>query len=212
MEIARSGPGQRPAPDRIPLPASTVFLLAIACGLAGGYLDVAIIIFKRYCCNPEGYFRIASDFPWSVPLAHAALMALTGLAVGIASRLAPGGSRCARGCGSSAPWGSGAALLRLPLYGWASLLMAAGLGRLIGDAAAARGLAPRFVPRFLAAMLGVLAALAAVSTGREALAEARAVGRLPTPPPRARNVVLIVWDTVAQPELDPVWLPSGDHP
>ena len=48
----------------------------------------------------------------------------------------------------------------------------------------------------LLALVGVLGVLAAASSGREAFREYRAVGGLPQAPPRARNVVLIVWDTV----------------
>ena len=42
----------------------------------------------------------------------------------------------------------------------------------------------------------LLVVLAALSSGRQALREHRAVPALPAPPPSARNVVLIVWDTV----------------
>ncbi len=42
-------------------------------------------------------------------------------------------------------------------------------------------------------MLGLLAAL---SSGRQWVQEYRAVHGLASPPPGARNVVLIVWDTV----------------
>ena len=48
--------------------------LAVAFGLCAGYLDVAILVFRKYCWNSEGYFRNASDFPWTVPLGHAFLM------------------------------------------------------------------------------------------------------------------------------------------
>ena len=57
-------------------------LLAISFGLCAGYLDVAIIVFKKFCWNPEGYYRTARDFPWSVPVGHAVLMVIPGLAGG----------------------------------------------------------------------------------------------------------------------------------
>src|SRR5262249_25682802 len=47
-----------------------------------------------------------------------------------------------------------------------------------------------------AALLVALGVLAALSSGRQALRERRTVAQLPPAPPRARNVVLIVWDTV----------------
>ena len=48
----------------------------------------------------------------------------------------------------------------------------------------------------LAGLLGLLAVLAALSSGRQVFQEHLAVAGLPPPPSAARNVVLIVWDTV----------------
>ena len=89
-----------------------------------------------------------------------------------------------------------AALLRLPLYGACSLVLAVGLGRLIGTAVAARDLQPRRLRYVLGSLLGVLGVLAGLSSGRDAVREYRTVAGLPPPPSGARNVVLIVWDTV----------------
>ena len=72
-----------------------------------------------------------------------------------------------------------AALLRVPLYGACSLLLAVGLGRLIGDAVAARGLHLRRLRYVLAALLGLLGVLAALSSGWQAVRESRAVAGLP---------------------------------
>ncbi len=44
-----------------------------------GYLDVGILVLKKYLWNSEGYFRTASDFPWTVPLGHAFLMLVLGV-------------------------------------------------------------------------------------------------------------------------------------
>jgi arylsulfatase A-like enzyme len=170
-------------------------VLAVSFGLCAGYLDVAIIVAKKLFWNPEGYYRVARDFPWSVPLGHAALMLIPGAAVAVAARLARG--RVSLHAASwllatVALWG---ALLRLPIYGGCSLALAAGLGRPIGDAIAARGLASRRLRLVPAALVGVLLLLAAATSGREAVREYRAVAALPAPP-RTRNVVLIVWDTV----------------
>jgi arylsulfatase A-like enzyme len=169
--------------------------LAISFGLCAGYLDVLIIVLKKLCWNPEGYYRIARDFPWSVPASHAAWMASAGLLVAGVSRLRPGLVSVRAGSwllATLAIWG---ALLRLPLYGICSLVLAAGFARLIAGAVEVRSLRPgrlRFVP---AALLVVLGVLAAGSTGWQALREHRLVSGLP-PAPSTRNVVLIVWDTV----------------
>ena len=61
-------------------------------------------------------------------------------------------------------------------------------------------------------MLGLLAVLAAVSTGRQVIREQRAVAGLPAPPPGARNVVLIVWDTVRAYNLSAHGYPRNTTP
>jgi arylsulfatase A-like enzyme len=89
-----------------------------------------------------------------------------------------------------------AALLRMPLYAAGNVVLAVGLGRMVSGAVAARSWRPRIVWSTLAWLVGVLLVLAALSSGRQALAEYRTVAGLPPAPARARNVVLIVWDTV----------------
>ena len=113
--------------------------MAIACGLGAGYLDVAIIVFKKVCWNPEGYYRIARDFPWSVPVGHAVLMTIAGVVVAAACLVRPGIVSTRAGSWLFATLAIWAALLRMPLYAVGSLLLAAGLGRVIVDAIAARG-------------------------------------------------------------------------
>ena len=88
------------------------------------------------------------------------------------------------------------ALSRLPIYGWCSLLLAAGLGRVIGDLVAARRWRPRLTGSIAAAIIGVLGVSALPSSGWQAFREHRIVAGLPPSAANARNVVLIVWDTV----------------
>ena len=95
---------------------------------------------------------------------------------------------------SLAIWG---ALLRAPMYGACTLLLAVGLARLAAGRVAAVGLSPRRFRYVATSLLGLLAVLAALSSGWQALGEYRAVAALPPPPAGAGNVVLIVWDTVA---------------
>jgi arylsulfatase A-like enzyme len=178
-----------------PLSPAAAVLLAFSFGLFAGYLDVAIIVLKKLCWNPEGYYRIARDFPWSVPASHAALLTIAGVAVAVVGRLRPGLVSVRAGSwllATLALWG---ALLRSPLYGLCSLVLAAGIGRLIAGAVAGRGLRSRRMVLVPLALVGVLGVLAAATSGRQALREYRAVRGLP-PTPRARNVLLIVWDTV----------------
>ena len=60
---------------------------------------------------------------------------------------------------------------------------------------------PRLATIGLTVSLVVLAGLAAATTGRRALAEYRALARLPDAPPGAKNVILIVMDTVCAENL-----------
>jgi arylsulfatase A-like enzyme len=171
-------------------------LLAVSFGLCAGYLDLGIILFKKFCWDKEGYFRTGRDFLWTVPVGHAALLMIPGLVVAAVNRLRPGRISLRVGSWLFATLATCAALLRLPLYVAGNLLLAAGLGRLASDAVAARGLRPRQVRYTLAGLVGLLIVLAALSSGRQALKEYRTVVALPPAPTGARNAVLIVWDTV----------------
>ncbi len=64
----------------------TLFLLAISLGLCAGYLDLLFMLFKKRWWNPEGYFRSARDFAWTVPVGHAVLLAIAGTAVAAISK------------------------------------------------------------------------------------------------------------------------------
>ena len=88
------------------------------------------------------------------------------------------------------------ALLRLPLYGICTLCLAAGLGRPISAAIPGWLVQRPRARRTLAGLVGLLIALAVLSSGRRAIREYLAVAALPAPPSQARNVLLIVWDTV----------------
>jgi arylsulfatase A-like enzyme len=104
------------------------------------------------------------------------------------------------------------ALLRLPLYGVASVLLAAGLARVINHAVMAHFLRPRQAWFALTGMLGLLAVLAALSSGRHALREYRELANLPPPPSHARNVILIVWDAVRASNLSLYGHPRNTTP
>ncbi len=143
MNTAPTGTAARRPATWIPLAPTVAVLLAIAFGLCGGYLDLGLILLRKYCWDEEGYLRTARDFPWTVPLGHALLLVGPGLLVGcinlprrklVTLRVA------AWLFATLAIW---AALLRLPLYAACSLLLAVGIGRLIGDAVVVRGLSPR---------------------------------------------------------------------
>ncbi len=184
-------------PQGVSLAPAAAIKLSLSLGLCGGYLDLVITVLGKYCWNKDGYFRNALDFLWTVPAGHAVLLLVPGLLIALLNFR--GRARISQRLGvwllaTLAIWG---ALLRAPLYGACTFLLAVGLGRLVGDRIVVHGLAPARLRYFASGLLGILAVLAALSSGRQALAEYRAVAGLPRPPTGAGNVVLIVWDTVA---------------
>jgi arylsulfatase A-like enzyme len=173
-----------------------MILLAIAFGLCAGYLDVGILVFKKYCWNSEGYFRNASDFPWTVPLGHAFLMLVPGVMVGLFCRRWPRLFSLRLASWFFATLSIWMALLRLPMYSLCSLALAGGLGRAIADLVAAYGERPSARRWIFAGLVGVLGVFAAGTSGWQAVREYRTVAGLPAAPAKAHNVVFIVWDTV----------------
>jgi hypothetical protein len=179
-----------------PISFSTAILLAIALGLCGGYLDLVIIIVRKYWVNDLQYFWSGRDFPWSVPVVHVVLLAIPAVLLVILSRRWRGRVPLDAAVWlltTLAIWG---ALLRAPIYGACALILAAGLGRWIKGPIVQIIQYPRRWSAVLAGLVGLLTALAALSSGRHALERYRARAALPAPPPGARNVLLIVWDTV----------------
>ena len=86
---AREGCDPRRRPGRLPLSPAAAVLLAISFGLCGGYLDLGVILFKKLWLNPEGSFRCARDFPWTVPVSQMVLLAIPGGLVAAVNRLRP---------------------------------------------------------------------------------------------------------------------------
>ena len=158
-------------------PMATI-LLAISIGLCAGYLDVGAMVFKKYCLNTEGHFRNARDFPWTVPLGHAVLMVVPGVLVAAVNRFRPVPISLRAASWLFATLAIWSALLRMPLYGVCSLLLAAGLGRLIGNAVAAHGLCPRQVRSIFAVLIGVVVVPAVLSSGWQAVRRIPDRGRI----------------------------------
>ena len=202
MVTARPQPATHRAPSRVLFSAYGTVLVAIALGLCGGYLDLVVMGVKKYCWNDLRYFWSGSDFPWSVPVVHAFLLGIAGALVVLYNRVVhrwpftPGALSWL--FATLAIWWG---LLRAPLYGLCTLLLAAGLARPIGTAVVALSQRPRQARVALAGLLGVLVVLAASSSGLRAVRRYRALAALPPSSPGARNVVLIVWDAVRAPSL-----------
>ena len=199
-------------PNRVPLSPGVAVLLAISFGLCGGYLDLLFMLFRKFCWDQEGFVRSGRDFPWTVPLAHTLLLLIPGVAIAAISRLRPRFVTMRAAAWLFAVLAIWAALLRLPLYGACTFVLAVGLGRPISAAVASRAWRAATVGYTLAGLLFLLGFLGAFSSGRQAIREHLAVAGLPPPPTAARNVVLIVWDTVRAYNLSAYGYPRNTTP
>jgi arylsulfatase A-like enzyme len=195
MVIAPAEKARPLTPTSVSLTPRSSLLLAAWIGLLGGYVDLAAMIIRR---TIFGHFYLQGrEFYWTVPIASLVLVMVPGALTAIANRIRPGcvSLRAAAWLFATiALWG---ALLRLPLHGAASLLLATGMGRWASHALVVN--ASRWKRRMRISLVGLVAVLAATAfgtTGRHALARYRAGAGLPAPPPGAPNVLLIVLDTV----------------
>jgi arylsulfatase A-like enzyme len=172
-------------------------VLAAWFGLAGGYFDLAVIFLKRDVFHLSLYYEQGRFFRWVVPVSDLLIMLIPGLLVAAITRFRPGLLSSRRAVwlfATLALWGP---LLRLPLYGAATFLLAAGAAHSQSGWVARRMLGGRwFAPLSLAVLAGAVAVTAVISVERHVRTESQALAILPTPPPGAGNVLLIVMDTV----------------
>ncbi len=188
--------GTRSLSSRSPVSATGTVLLALALGLCGGYLDLLVIVYRKYFYNDLRYHWSGSDFPWSVPTVHAALLGSAAVVLVVLTSMRPKPMSLRTTAWLFATLAIWAALLRLSLYGVCTLLFSAGLGRLLANTIESCVRRPRRVRYTSAFLIGLLIALAALSSGQQAIRRYLAKKALPAPAAGARNVVLIVWDTV----------------
>ncbi len=196
MNLRPPHAGARRATGRQTVSALGVIVLAVACGLAAGYLDVAIVVLKKFLARGPASFGSGADFPWTIPAGHAFLLFVASVPLAIVTKVHRRGvslQTAAWLLPTLAVWG---ALLRLPLYGVASLLLATGLGRQIGPGIVRLVQSRRQAWSVFAGLVATMALLAACTSGWRAAREAWAVARLPAPEPNSRNVILIVCDAV----------------
>jgi arylsulfatase A-like enzyme len=197
MPYAPPGHGRLAGSSPSELSPRGALILAAWFGLVSGYLDLGGILLKKNVLHASVYYKQGWFFPWAVPLADLTILMVPGVLVAGLNRLRPAIISARAAAWLFAALGLWGALLNLPLTGAASLLLAAGLGRWIGGAVTVLGLTCRRWGRYsLIGLAGSLAVLAAASIGRHALAESKALARLPEPPPGAPNVLFIVLDTV----------------
>lgn len=169
--------------------------MAVWVGLLAGALDVAILVASR---SIDGdFYRLGEGFVWMIPLGVAAVVLMPAAVLALLALFLR----------RSVPLGLSVVLLtfigfldlcaRLPLNLWSSLLLSGGLA--IQSARLARPRRERFlrlVWRTTPLLIGLLATVLLVRIGTRAWSEHRAASALPPPPHGARNVLVVVWDTV----------------
>jgi arylsulfatase A-like enzyme len=167
-------------------------------GLLAGYFDLGMILVRRHVFHLTLYYEQGRHFRWSVPLANLVLMLSLGVLMAGLDRVRSGGLVSVRTAawvyGTLTIWGP---LLRTPLYGAASLVLALGASRWISRSIDRHATGfTRFAACGAFALAILTGGVAIVSLSREAAAESRRVAALPPAPTQAPNVLLIVMDTV----------------
>ena len=190
--VAESTQGQRPHR----LSPGTILLWAIWFGLVMGFVDLALLAFKRRLFDHD-LIRLGAGFPWIIPAGVAALVLLPGATLALAAWVRRGGLPLEVAMGIPSFVGFLDVSAKLPLELWSSSLLSAGLAiqtaRLVGRYR--RGFL-RFARLTVPLFAGLVLMLALATSGSRVWSEHRAVAALPPPPPSAPNVLLIVWDTV----------------
>jgi arylsulfatase A-like enzyme len=182
-------------------PASSAprFALVTAAGfgLIAGYLDLGVIHVRRDLMHATLYYEQSRHFHWTVPLANVIVMLPVGLLLAGIGRVRPGMVSCRTAtwaCATLAVWGP---LLRTPLYGLASLILALGISRWVSQWADRHATSFRRLTTYGALALAALTAgVTIMSLSRQALADSRSLAALPPVPAKAPNVLLVVMDTV----------------
>jgi arylsulfatase A-like enzyme len=174
---------------------ATILLLAIGIGLIAGFLDLGLLIVKTRRLN-EGFYHLSQDFVWLIPAGVAFLVLVPGAMLALVAQRRRGNVRPSLVVGWLVLFASLEVAARLPLKLWAVPLISGGLAVQSARRVRAR---PQdvltLIRRLTPVLLGILAAIILVTAGGRAWSEHRAAATLP-PPSTARNVLLIVWDTV----------------
>ncbi len=175
---------------------ATILLVAVWIGLTAGYFDLGLTIVKKHMTG-DAFYRLADDFRWLIPAGVAVLVVLPGTVLALLRLLSPRLAPLSTVVGLLSFVGFLDVCARLPLELWASLLLAGGLAARSAHLVRRR---PdpflRVVRRTAPVLAGVLLAIVVLSSGGRAWSDARASSSLPPAPPGARNVLVIVWDTV----------------
>ena len=167
-----------------------------AFGLLSGAIELAIFLLKCNLLDPRNY-NVSRHFPWMFPVAGLLVIGVPGLLIAMLAALSP--RRLSAGLATgilSFPAYLGI-LFRAPIYTVACLVLAAGLAFQTARFARARTESfDRVLRRVLVVLAGLLVATIVVCYAYEALAERRAMAVRPKGSLGAKNVVILVLDTV----------------
>jgi arylsulfatase A-like enzyme len=175
---------------------ATILLVAIWVGLTSGFLDLGLMVLKKRLSG-DGFYRLGDHFQWIIPAGVGVVVVLPGAVLALFAWMRRGKISLGAFVGLLSFIGFLDACARLPLELWASLLLSGGLAvqsaRLVG---VRREPFLRFVRRTSLLLVGAIVAILLLTFGGRAWFDYRTMAALPAPPPDARNVLLIVWDTV----------------
>lgn len=191
-----SATGTNPRPPAHGLDAPTILWLASWFGLAAGFLDLASTVLQNRLIHGE-FYRLGHGFPWVIPFGVASMVLVPGLFMTLVAATRARGIAVWVGVTPLAFLGFLDVIATLPLELWSALLLALGLAvqsvRHISTRPLKTLRAVRLTTPLLAATLLVTAVL---TSGRHAWSEWSTTASLPPPPRHAKNIILIVWDTV----------------
>jgi arylsulfatase A-like enzyme len=164
-------------------------------GVVAGFLDLGTMIVNRVIDGD--FYRLGEHFYWLIPVGLAILVLLPGTILALLAGLRRRGVQPGVSVGLLAFVGFLDVCAWLPLALWAAILLSGGLA-----VQSARLVGPRW-DRFLRLvrlttplLCGIVLLTLLGTIGARAWSEHRAVTALPPPPAGARNLLLIVWDTV----------------
>ena len=176
--------------------SGTILLVAAWIGLLAGFIDLGLLVLMRKWIQGD-FIRNGGHFTWLIPLAVTTLVFVPAISLVLIGRLRRSGVRLGLAVGLLSLVGLLDVSARLPLEPWAALLLCGGLATQLARLMQRRQ--PQFlgfVRRTLPVLAGAWLAIMLATIGSRAWGEYRATSTLPAPPPHARNVLLIVWDTV----------------
>ncbi|MFN0178563.1 MAG: sulfatase-like hydrolase/transferase [Gemmatimonadales bacterium] len=195
MQFLASKSPSRPAAP--PAPVLDVVLYAAGFALASGLAYWLIQLIRGKVLGQ--FVWVSPDAVWMAPLAYLALFIPLVLPAWAAARIRGGAPLAAGGFA----WLSVFSLL-LPfpqIARWAAAILATGVALQVARAVRASGPRRRFGAIACLAMAGFATLGAGVRLTIDGLARRQALGRLPSAPAGAPNVLLIVWDTVREENL-----------